>query len=43
MNKRKFKGKNLNFDEFDIDFNINRRSKKVNLIKIGYFNKRKKG
>lgn len=41
MNKRKFKGKNLNFDEFDFDYyNENRNNKKDNLFKIGFFNKK---
>ena len=42
MNKKKFKGKDLNFDEFDFDFYTNKKIKKENIFKIGFYNKRKK-
>ena len=41
MNKKKFKGKDLNFDEFEFDYyNNNKNKKKENVFKFGFFNKK---
>ena len=42
MNKKKFKGKDLNFDEFDFDYYKKNKIKNENIFKIGFFTKRKK-
>ena len=43
MDKKKFKGKELNFEEFGIDsYAQNKGLKKDNFFKIGFFNKKKK-
>ena len=41
INKKRFKGKNLNFDEFEIDCYDNKKiHKKDNIFKIGFFTKK---
>ena len=41
INKKKFKGKDLNFDEFGIDcYDNNKIRRKDNIFKIGFFTKK---
>ena len=43
INKKRFKGKDLNFEEFGFDYFENKKiQKKENIFKIGFFSKKKK-